>query len=203
MGTLVEHAREELDRLRVEASMAATLVAAVGAYASFRPSGSQHGYMSALLVALLDRRPLTELTANPAEWQDMSSIARAPMWMSARDSRAFSADGGRTYTLEDDPAGEGTVYTSVPPPGWIRALRERERDRFTEDAAVEAVWEYLDATPLNDVDRDVLDRASPANRLLFMQGRWGQGAAVAALLYEPPTDPPVQAASDGASVVAA
>lgn len=188
MGTMVEHARRELDRLGEEPSFAACLVATVGAFASFGHSGGSQVEAVRLLVDLLNLRALTPLTADPAEWIDRSQISGVPMWQNERDSRAFSEDRGRTFTLvdNDDGVSGDAVYASVAPPGWVRALRER--DRIGEDAAVAAVWAYLDAGPVDDTDRDALDAGDEKERTRYMLRRWGrEGAPVAALLYQPTT----------------
>lgn len=189
---MVEHARRELDRLGEDPAMAACLTATVGAYASFGHSGGSHECALDLLVRLLRRRPLTALTADPAEWLDRSEISGTPLWQSDRDSCAFSDDGGRTYTLVDKPLDGRVVHTSVAPPGWVRALRER--DQVDEDEAVAAVFAYLDRGPLDDADQAALDAAAedePEQRR-YMRRRWGvQGAAVASLLYEPAVAPSI------------
>jgi hypothetical protein len=57
-----------------------------------------------------------------------------------------------------------------------------------EDAAVAAVWAYLDAGPVDDTDRDALDAGVEEERTRYMLRRWGrEGAPVAALLYQPTT----------------
>lgn len=191
MGTtMVEHARGELDRLGEDPALTANLVAVVAAYASFGHSGGSHECALYLLGRLLRREALTPLTADPAEWTDQSAISGVPLWQNTRDTRAMSEDGGRTYTL----IGGGEAHRSVPPPGWVRALRER--DRVGEDDAVDAVWAYLDGGPLDEVDQAALDGGDEHERTRYMLHRWGRdGAAVASLLYEPPAADPVLGAA--------
>lgn len=180
MGTLVDHARRELDRSGEDRAMVATLVAAVAVVAAYQPSGSQHQHMVGLLGMLLRGEPLTPLTANPDEWVDRSPVAGSPLWQNIRDSRAFSEDGGRTYRLCNDPA-DAQVRTSAHPRGWLLALQER--DGIPERDAVAAVAEYLESGPLDDDDRDVLGRAGPAEQHRYLRQRFGvRGMLMARLL---------------------
>ena len=188
MVTLVEHARFELDRLGEDRTLSANLLAVIGAWAAFGHSGASHECAMDLLDRLLRRQPLTPLTANPNEWIDRSAMSGCPLWQNTRDGRAVSEDRGLTYILVDDPSDEPKVHRSMVPPGWVRALRER--DGYAEDDAVEAVRAYLNAGPISDDDVQALGAMGPADRRKFFMTRWGRaGAPVASLLYESPTDP--------------
>lgn len=107
----VEHARRELELLDEEPTLSAAPVAAVAAFMSWPHSGSSHAAALDLLVRLLRREALTPLTSDPGEWIDRSEMSGTPLWQNLRDSRAMSLDGGRTYTLVDDPG--KTVRTAA------------------------------------------------------------------------------------------
>lgn len=52
---------------------------------------------------LAHKRPITGLTANPLEWQNISAAAGTPLWRSIRDPDAYSTDGGKTFYRTDRP----------------------------------------------------------------------------------------------------
>ena len=69
-----------------------------------------HSGMSASIVIDILRRvvafePLTRLTDDPAEWEEVDD----GLWQSRRHARAFSQDGGETYRLNGDGA---TLHTA-------------------------------------------------------------------------------------------
>lgn len=179
----MRHAQAELELLGVEPRIAATLVSAVGVVVSCQPSPQQFGAMVPMLTELLLGRPLSPLTANPAEWEERQVDGR-PEWVNRRDERAVSADRGRSYTFVDDP--KGGRHVSAPPRGWVLALRER--DGMSESTAIAAVWEYLDAGGMSDADREMVDSLPPGSlRWDFMESRWGRlGGVVASLMFGDP-----------------
>lgn len=181
VAALIDHARQELDLMGVEPRIAGALVAAVAAFGSCSPSTRQMPALTAMLGELVRHRPVSPLTANPAEWvQDGSG------WVNRRDPRAVSDDRGRTYRYDDDDSRR--VYTSAPPRGWVLALRER--DALREEDAVAAVFEYLQAGELTAADAQMLAALPPgALRNDFLESRWGRrGAAVASLLWNDPLE---------------
>lgn len=105
--SLVEHAQRELElsgQTAEDPGYAASLVAAVAAFASYGHSGGSAGIAIEQLHALLQFRTLSPLTSDPAEWFDQSEISGAPLWQNLRDSAAFSRDGGQTWYFVDDRA---------------------------------------------------------------------------------------------------
>jgi hypothetical protein len=65
-------------------------------------SQGHSGFSAAMTVDLFDRlasyKPLTELTDNPDEWNDVSEFQGGkPGWQSTRSPSCFSNDGGKTY----------------------------------------------------------------------------------------------------------
>lgn len=124
---LVAHAQREatiyLDSLRekddMEVEVMRSLVAAVAEFATYRGhSGMSHEIAVRMLTVLLDMGTLAPLTDSPDEWmpldydfdtgpgrdlrQDDPANIRIALWQNRRDSRAFSRDGGATYTLAND-----------------------------------------------------------------------------------------------------
>jgi hypothetical protein len=104
--TLVEHARRELalcGQTAEDPEYAASIVAAVEAFASYGHSGGSAMIARQQLHALLGFRALSPLTDAPAEWIDRTAISGGhPLWQSTRDPQAFSTDAGATYYLLDE-----------------------------------------------------------------------------------------------------
>lgn len=103
--SLVEHAQRELHlcgQAKEDPGYAASLVAAVAAFASYGHSGGSAGCAIQQLVTLLNYGTLSPLTDDPGEWHDVSGMSGAPMWQSRRNPQAFSQDGGKTYYLLDE-----------------------------------------------------------------------------------------------------
>lgn len=189
MTGLLEHAAGELERSGLGERTTATVVAVLRVLLEH---GGKPGELSRLLdlaARLVLRQPLSALTRHPLEWNDVSSVVGSPMWQSARDSRAFSTDGGRTYTYQDDELERR--HESVLPAGWVQALCERHYLSYQD--AIAAVQAYFDAEQMTVEDVAILDSAgSVASRREFMRRRWpGQATLVAAMLYDPPEDPGV------------
>jgi hypothetical protein len=116
---LVQHARRELALLgEGPPEFVESVVAAVRGFCLFGHSGGSAETAIEYVHDLLRWRPLTPLTRDPAEWEDRSDISGIPLWQSKRDPRAMSTDGGRTYWLTTDEAGEDEElprYTAAEP----------------------------------------------------------------------------------------
>jgi hypothetical protein len=114
LSRLVDHARRELDlcgQTAKDPAYAASLVAAVAAFASYGHSGGSASCAIAQLHELLQFHALSPLTADPDEWIDQSVKSGYPMWQNVRNPSAFSKDGGQTHYLLDD---QDTIITSAP-----------------------------------------------------------------------------------------
>jgi hypothetical protein len=110
-SNLVKHARTELERIGEEPTVIDWYLRIIREYASFGHSGGSAGATAIVLEELLRFRPLGPLTNDPKEWiHHGKEVWGDPnsdgVWQNVRDSRAFSNDGGETYTLVDDPKGE-------------------------------------------------------------------------------------------------
>lgn len=110
--SLVEHARRELTLFGEDPETIDAIVSIVQAFADTGPSGGSAPYLIAYLEKLLRFEPLTPLTNDPAEWIDRSDISSYPIWQSARDGRAMSEDGGKTYWLVDERDAAGSMETT-------------------------------------------------------------------------------------------
>lgn len=115
----MSHARRELERIGEEPGVIARYLSVVRAFAACGHSGGSAAVMASVLERLLRFKPLSELTDDPAEWEDRSEISGQPWWQNTRDSRAMSHDGGETYwmTHEADAAGgsdAAPVHRSTP-----------------------------------------------------------------------------------------
>lgn len=103
MSNLVDHARRELALIGEEPWLTDGLCKVVAAFAEMGHSGSTAARSAAVLDKLLRFEPLSPLTDDPAEWMDRAKeMGGNPFWQSARDPRAMSTDGGKTYTLVDE-----------------------------------------------------------------------------------------------------
>jgi len=66
-------------------------------------SGGSAAIVISLIDKLLNYEPLTPLTYEPDEWNDVSEMSGSPMWQNKRKSTTFSVDGGKThYDLDED-----------------------------------------------------------------------------------------------------
>jgi hypothetical protein len=99
VSDLVEHAKSELARIGEDQDTIDSIVQVVHAFAESGQSGASTPMALAYLDRLLRFQPLSELTSDPAEWIDRTDVTGHPMWQSARDPRAFSPDGGKTWWL--------------------------------------------------------------------------------------------------------
>lgn len=121
MSNLVNHARRELVLIGEEEWPTNGLLKVVAAFAEMGHSGFSAEHCTAVLEKLLRFQPLSQLTDDPAEWEDRSEISSTPIWQNLRDPRAISADGGKTYSLVDeDPVTSDSgrpVHTSQPKAG--------------------------------------------------------------------------------------
>ena len=103
--SLVEHAKRELElcgQAAKDPGYAASLVAAVAAFASYGHSGGSASVAIGQLHRLLQFENLSPLTSDPDEWIDRSKESGYPFWQNKRNSKAFSRNGGRDWYLLGD-----------------------------------------------------------------------------------------------------
>lgn len=99
---LIDHARRELALIGEDEWVTKGIVKIVSVFAEMGHSGSSAEAVTSYLERLLRYQPLTPITDDPTEWIDRSEMSGYPIWQNARDSRAMSTDGGKTYTLVDE-----------------------------------------------------------------------------------------------------
>lgn len=112
MSNLVNHAKRELElagfpkephveegfAIDYDYEIAQGVVKMVELFASEGHSGMSASISLSMLQKLLNFDPLTPLTDDPAEWNQVD----VDMWQSVRQSESFSKDGGKTfYTLKE------------------------------------------------------------------------------------------------------
>lgn len=103
--SLVDHARRELElcgQFASDPAYAQSIVAAVGALATYGYSGGSMGAAVHQLTTLLGYGTLSPLTNDPAEWMHVGTQNDKPLYQSLRNPQAFSTDGGKTYYLLDE-----------------------------------------------------------------------------------------------------
>lgn len=109
MSNLVEHAKRELALLgETDQAYVDSIVKVMEAFTEYGHSGGSASVAIPTICDLLQFKALTPLTNNPAEWNEVGE----GVWQSARNSEAFSTDGGNSYYLvsEMTPYYESEAY---------------------------------------------------------------------------------------------
>lgn len=125
MGNL-SYAREELERLEnrcdtpdgleMQKLVTKEVLELIEVFAKQGHSGFSAGYVAGLFDQLVHWRPLTPLTGEDDEWDDVSmySTDNSPSYQNKRCSRVFKEADGRVYDIEywymKDP--NGSTYTN-------------------------------------------------------------------------------------------
>lgn len=118
-SNLVTHARRELQLLGEDEDVIEWYLDVVRQFAAFGHSGGSAAATIPVLTRLLQYQQLTELTADPQEWQHIAEAIAgdASTWQSRRNPEAFSTDGGKTYYLLSETTRNGRprrTHTSKP-----------------------------------------------------------------------------------------
>ena len=106
-SNLMRHALHEFslipefgpDAKGMDRALQESMLGMVDAFSQFGHSGFSAEFTRDTIDRLLSFQNLTPLTDNPSEWRE----AGYDLWQNTRNSKAFSSDGGRTYSLIDDP----------------------------------------------------------------------------------------------------
>jgi hypothetical protein len=145
--SLVDHARRELElsgQTAEDPGYAASIIAAVEAFASYGHSGGSAMVAIEQLHILLQHRTLSPLTSDPAEWEDRSKISSTPLWQNRRDPAAMSTDGGQDWFYVDKRGAADleqhcqrcdgpNISWSAPSPLWNQVMR---------DGSITGPWQY-------------------------------------------------------------
>ncbi len=180
--TLVEHAQRELGLAVTPPQLTVCVIAAVAVVESHAGGPVTQQHIADLLFKLLRGETLTELTADPDEWEDCSHQFGTPIWRNRRDGRAYSADGGLTYTLDEGGNTDRIMRRAAPPPLWVDLLRDQRG--MDPDAATAAVAAYLAGGPFTDSEWHQMRDMTEGRRDRYMAARWGPGACCAQALYD-------------------
>jgi len=139
---LIEHAKRELARLRdpkgepdeMQDAIEAHVMKIVEIFAEEGHSGSSASYTLAIIKKVLAFEPVTPLTGDDDEWNDIAEINGGPLWQNNRCSRVFKEADGSVYDIE------GKVF------------REPSGACFTSrDSRVPVTFPYTPATEIVDV----------------------------------------------------
>lgn len=109
MGQLVDYAKEELTRAGLldkdsdyDGMLGEAALEIIDVFSKQGHSGYSASAVTQIVEKLMRYEPLTPLTYEPDEWNDVSEMSGSPMWQNKRKSTTFSVDGGKThYDLDD------------------------------------------------------------------------------------------------------
>ena len=122
MSNLTDHAKAELKMVGLTADskdsmdrlMYNNIMAVVQLFSSQGHSGFSSGFVLNMITRLLRFEPITPLTGNDDEWNDVSDLSDRKMWQNRRCSRIIKEEDGTCYDMEGkvftDP--EGHTYTN-------------------------------------------------------------------------------------------
>lgn len=101
-SNLVAHARRELEIIGEEPHTIEGICKIMQAFSDMGHSGGSASVVIPWINALLNFHNLTPLTDDPTEWiyhDEMTWGQPGGIWQNIRNSKAFSRDGGLTYTF--------------------------------------------------------------------------------------------------------
>lgn len=119
MSNLEAHAEAEMRRAGLydkDADYAGMIPEAVmklvKVHAAEGHSGASHWLTLQVFNKVINFKPLTPLTDNPAEWMQLGpDLMPDQTWQSCRQSSCFSKDGGKTWYDIDEKKEEGQPFT--------------------------------------------------------------------------------------------
>ena len=110
MSELVKHAKRELELAGLfdkdsdyNGMLGNAALEIIEVFARQGHSGYSASVTTSIVEKLMRYEPLTALTYNPDEWNDVSEMSNKPMWQNKRKSSVFSEDGGKTHYDIDEP----------------------------------------------------------------------------------------------------
>lgn len=136
MSNLVTHARRELELLGVEKEMVDHVCKVVEAFAEYGHSGGSASWTIHILNELLQFNNLTPLTNDPKEWNNVGD----GVWQSARNSEAFSQDGGKSYyLLSEISEGRDITHMTSDKAAMLAQAKEDDETREGDEAEIVAL----------------------------------------------------------------
>ena len=110
MSELVKHAKRELELAGLfdkdsdyNGMLGNAALEIIEVFARQGHSGYSASVTTSIVEKLMRYEPLTALTYNPDEWNDVSEMSGEPMWQNKRKVSVFSEDGGKTHYDIDEP----------------------------------------------------------------------------------------------------
>jgi len=124
MSDLVEHAKRELALVREDPEIIEATLRIVDEFSKIGHSGASAHFHAAMIDDLLRFKNLSPLTSDPSEWVEVGH----GLWQNARNSEAFSTDGGVTYYLLSE-----RKRHRWPRSGWTKPMHTSEPSRTTPE----------------------------------------------------------------------
>ncbi|WP_432845959.1 hypothetical protein ACQPXB_35800 [Amycolatopsis sp. CA-161197] len=113
MTALGDHAIYELAYQGITGTDATNITTIVGTFADYTDP-DERAQILVKVQTLLQFKPLSPLTSEPAQWIDRSDLSgERELWQSKRDPDAWSHDGGVTYYMQSQ---TGSTYESATAP---------------------------------------------------------------------------------------
>lgn len=107
--SVIDFARTELTRAGEEPATIDAYCEVLGLFLDRLDSGGAALAAWPVLTRLLECKPLSPLTDDPAEWMHIGAQGDGQVWQSLRNAQAFSEDGGKTYYLLDERDAAGSL----------------------------------------------------------------------------------------------
>ncbi len=109
MSNFTDYAKEELTRAGLfdkDSDYEGMIGKAVSELVDVFSKQGHSGFSASLTIEIFSRvanyKPLTPLSTDPTEWNNVAEWGDGDMWQSRRDSEVFSIDGGKTaYRLHN------------------------------------------------------------------------------------------------------
>jgi hypothetical protein len=146
MSNLLKHAENELDLIgltedssdAMNASMRKHILHMVEEFSKEGHSGFSASYAISILTKLLDFKPLSPLTGEDSEWNDISDYAPEPHYQNKRRSSVFKDADGSCYDID------GKVFWEWCAPYEGREPQEPYKSYYScRDSRVDVIFPYM------------------------------------------------------------
>jgi hypothetical protein len=119
LGNLVKFAKRELKSMieskdKIDREMAKGVIKLVDVFSKQGHSGFSAPYALSLFKSLASFTPLSPLTGEDDEWNDVSEMSGSPMWQNKRYSAVFKEENGLVYNVDGKvfESPDGSRYTN-------------------------------------------------------------------------------------------